>query len=276
MEGLNTCPICHVHQPKYKCPACGMRSCSLDCSKRHKVMYSCKGLPDPTKYVGKGEISEHTINRDYSFLQRLGRGVQVAKTGVGDKGLKRTRKRHVPEMVKKNGVNIKVLPLGMRRATLNKSGYNSKRKRFIWTLEWIHYTLESGKWQKTEQIKSGFDGTPIEDLVTRTFGEQSQPYEVYLKKIDCPANRQKVIRLDKTKPLNEELLDKTVIEFPTLYLVPSHSELPPDLFEGNDELSSSSDSDSGSYSDSDSSSDSEDGESSTDDGPPEETSSHQP
>jgi hypothetical protein len=225
--------------------------------------------------LGKGEISEHTINRDYNFLQKLGRGVQVAKTDVGDKGLKRTRKRHVSETVKKNGVNIKILPLGMRRATLNKSGYNSKRKRFIWTLEWIKYTLESSKWQKTEQIKSGFDATPIEELVTRTFGEQSQPYDVYLKKIDCPANRQKIIKLDKTKPLNEELLDKTVIEFPTLYLIQSHSELPPDLYDDDDESSSSSDSDSDS--DSDSSSESEDDDDSdSDNEPPEETSSHQP
>ncbi|KAA8905040.1 hypothetical protein TRICI_005368 [Trichomonascus ciferrii] len=240
-------------------------------------MYSCRGLPDPTKYVGKGEFSEHTINRDYNFLQRLGRGVQVTKNDVGDKGLKRTRKRHVPEMVKKNGVNIKVLPLGMRRAIWNKSGYNSKRKRFIWTLEWIQYSLESDKWQKREQIKSGFDGTPIEELVTRTFGEQSQPYEVYLKKIGCPANRQKIIKLDKTKPLNEELLDRTVIEFPTLYLIQSHSELPPDLYDDNDGSSSSSDSDSDSESESDSSSESEDDDddnSNSDDEPPEETSSH--
>jgi hypothetical protein len=36
---------------KYKCPACGFRSCSLPCVRAHKLKTSCSGKRDRTSFL---------------------------------------------------------------------------------------------------------------------------------------------------------------------------------------------------------------------------------
>lgn len=280
MSVLDSCPICHINKPKYKCPACETRSCSLDCSKKHKELYSCTGQIDPTKYVNKSEFSSSLFDRDYNFLQRVGRSVQVGKSDVFDKGLKKkTVRRNTPNETVKNGVNVKLLPIGMRRKILNKSGFNQKKKQYYWTIEWIAYTQDSqtGKWEKkTEIIRNAMDSFSLESLIQRyKFTESSESnYWVYLKKIDCPANNQKLIPLDHTQTLNHALSGKTVIEFPTIYVFYHNGNfdredriLPSNMYEDEEDSADSSSEDS-------SSSDSDD-DSDRNESPPEETSSKQ-
>lgn len=39
----NVCIICQIEGPKYRCPACEMKTCSVKCCQRHKVLYGCDG-----------------------------------------------------------------------------------------------------------------------------------------------------------------------------------------------------------------------------------------
>ena len=46
---------------KYKCPRCLVRTCSLACSKAHKLRTQCTGKRDVTKYVPKDEFDERVM-----------------------------------------------------------------------------------------------------------------------------------------------------------------------------------------------------------------------
>lgn len=58
----NACCICRSKQIKYRCPACGFRTCSADCVKQHKATFSCSGVRNKIPFV---KISEYTENQFY-------------------------------------------------------------------------------------------------------------------------------------------------------------------------------------------------------------------
>ena len=37
------CCVCFQRKPRYKCPACLRRTCSLPCVKQHKIDFNCSG-----------------------------------------------------------------------------------------------------------------------------------------------------------------------------------------------------------------------------------------
>ena len=37
------CEVCNKSQFKYKCPGCTTKTCSLNCSKQHKIDFKCDG-----------------------------------------------------------------------------------------------------------------------------------------------------------------------------------------------------------------------------------------
>ena len=41
------CAICQDCEPKYRCPGCSLRTCSLVCVNEHKKKYSCDGRKVP-------------------------------------------------------------------------------------------------------------------------------------------------------------------------------------------------------------------------------------
>ncbi|KAL4808613.1 hypothetical protein BDV18DRAFT_88111 [Aspergillus unguis] len=96
----NLCAICHINPPKYRCPRCSTRTCSLPCTKRHKQWSQCSGVRDPAAYLRRNELaSESAFDRDFNFItgierriERAGReaenrGVDVEKRGVSDLGV---------------------------------------------------------------------------------------------------------------------------------------------------------------------------------------------
>ena len=48
---MQLCEGCKKQPFKYKCPRCSFKSCSLDCSKTHKIRTGCSGERSKTHYV---------------------------------------------------------------------------------------------------------------------------------------------------------------------------------------------------------------------------------
>lgn len=166
------CPICHINLPKYTCPACGTRSCSLQCSKKHKVQMPCTGELDPTKYQSRDSLlsSAHLLDRDYNFIQRIDRKFHVSLNVISDKMKQPKRKRaggpsrgngrnfnnkrprNLPNgpdsgpaqffnksLTTINGVNIYQLPPSLSRALQNRTGYSGKKTKYwAWSVEWLY------------------------------------------------------------------------------------------------------------------------------------------
>lgn len=70
-ETTPLCQICNTHESKYKCPKCGMKTCSLACCKQHKADNCCDGKRDKASFVGIKEFNENNLRNDYHFLENV-------------------------------------------------------------------------------------------------------------------------------------------------------------------------------------------------------------
>lgn len=178
------CFICK-EPAKYTCPACGITTCSVTCSKEHKRLSSCTGELDPARRVSREELLTATgLDRDYNYLQRMGRSIHVEKAAPAPK----------PRAIVRNGCQVQSLPREMTRAKQNKSRWDKVKKVFVWTVEIVN---DDGK----SQLSQVPDTTPI-----RTLGSN-----LALKNASG-----KFKRLNADETLAESLRGQSVLEFPTL------------------------------------------------------------
>ncbi|KAL4949124.1 hypothetical protein BDW69DRAFT_203049 [Aspergillus filifer] len=172
----NLCAICHLQPPKYKCPRCSLRSCSLLCTKKHKAWSQCSGIRDPGAYVRRSELAtESAFDRDFNFITGIERGIERAGRDAEDRGVdlssqirglgeegegvemngREKRKRGGQgqgqdqnqglargeagflRRAMEGGVTVVKAPKGMSRAKANGSKWLHKQKCLQWTVEFI-------------------------------------------------------------------------------------------------------------------------------------------
>ncbi|OAA57520.1 aex-3-like, denn domain containing protein [Niveomyces insectorum RCEF 264] len=70
------CSICRAVPPRYKCPRCGARYCSVACNRRHRARAGCSGIRDVTAFVPRARLCTSAgIDHDYNFLH----GIELAR-----------------------------------------------------------------------------------------------------------------------------------------------------------------------------------------------------
>ena len=152
------CTICHIDPPKYTCPRCYVNTCSLTCSKRHKIWASCSGLRDPTRFKPMSELATPAgIDHDYNFLRtietRLERSEKLLveeiqtvtkaeldcerrgqdyQSGKEEKG-----EACVAKMLRDMRCRVVTAPRGMRRNKENTTVWNRKHRTIFWQVEWL-------------------------------------------------------------------------------------------------------------------------------------------
>ncbi|KAI1245227.1 hypothetical protein MGN70_012117 [Eutypa lata] len=164
------CGICRVQSPKYKCPRCGTRTCSLPCIKKHKNWSSCNGERDPTVYIPVSKLrTDAGIDHDYNFLTKIERSVEIAEKILRDerdilpqednntqqpnkrarlhKGRSRGRvtlnensrrwDRNSLQRLQRLGIRVSSVPFGMSRSKDNKSSWNKRTNSINWQVEWM-------------------------------------------------------------------------------------------------------------------------------------------
>ncbi|KAF9253309.1 CAZyme family GH16 [Penicillium roqueforti] len=163
------CSICHTNPPKYRCPRCSTRTCSLPCTRRHKLWSQCSGVRDPAAYLKRQELNTPSaFDRDFNFITSIERTLERAEREVDNRGIDLAggaqadddnsegsqhpttgRKRKHPNQGLAKGeaaflrgaetAGVKVLraPKGMSRNKQNGSRLHPKHKRLAWTIEWI-------------------------------------------------------------------------------------------------------------------------------------------
>ncbi|KAI1807779.1 hypothetical protein F4811DRAFT_504530 [Daldinia bambusicola] len=167
------CTICHVQTPKYKCPRCGTRTCSLTCVNKHKKWSSCNGERDPTVYIPREKLkTDAGIDHDYNFLTKIERTVErVEKILKEEKDIipqEDTASRPPPnkrarlhkgqsrgrvtfeqssrrwdkssmQRMRHLGIHVTSLPYGMTRAKENKTSWNKRTRTMNWQVEWLEW-----------------------------------------------------------------------------------------------------------------------------------------
>ncbi|KAI1352760.1 hypothetical protein F5Y01DRAFT_278595 [Xylaria sp. FL0043] len=163
------CTICRIQPPRYKCPRCSARTCSLPCVKKHKTWSSCNGERDPTVYVPLDKLkTDAGIDHDYNFLTGIERSVERAERILrGDRDIlpqesaqppphKKTRfnkgqsrgrttvddgprkwDRFAVHRLRELGIHVSSLPYGMTRSKENKTSWNRRTKTINWQVEWL-------------------------------------------------------------------------------------------------------------------------------------------
>ncbi|KAI9928088.1 hypothetical protein ASPWEDRAFT_453306 [Aspergillus wentii DTO 134E9] len=158
------CTICHVNAPKYRCPRCSTRTCSLPCSRRHKLWSQCSGVRDPAAYLKRNELATPSaFDRDFNFITGIERRIERADRDAENRGVpldhgaqegdgedgpgSKKRKRPQEGFVRgeagflrgaeNGGVTVIRAPKGMTRNKLNSSRWHPKQKCLNWAVEWI-------------------------------------------------------------------------------------------------------------------------------------------
>lgn len=171
------CQICHIQPPKYTCPRCAQRTCSLSCSRRHKLWANCSGIRDPTVYKPISQVATPSgIDHDYNFLhgievgrERAVREVVERRGLVSSEELKRARagegederirrgrggqrgRKHTtgPRGREARGevplrkafaeleIRVRSAPKQMKRNMDNATNWSKNQKCVNWTVEWI-------------------------------------------------------------------------------------------------------------------------------------------
>lgn len=85
-------PPSHVNPPKYRCPRCSTRTCSLPCTRRHKLWSQCSGVRDPAAYLKRSELAtEVAFDRDFNFITGIERTLERAERDVENRGIELAR-----------------------------------------------------------------------------------------------------------------------------------------------------------------------------------------
>eukprot|EP01083_Nonionella_stella_P023835 65924_1 len=87
------CSECRENVPKYRCPRCDARTCSVKCVTSHKKARGCSGKRQRSEYTRTRHMNDETINEDFVFLEKINETV---------KNLQRPGFRNIlPESIKK-------------------------------------------------------------------------------------------------------------------------------------------------------------------------------
>ncbi|KAJ5654200.1 hypothetical protein N7490_001203, partial [Penicillium lividum] len=209
------CSICHVNAPKYRCPRCSTRTCSLPCTRRHKLWSQCSGIRDPAAYLKRSELAtESAFDRDFNFITGVERSLERADREVENRGIDLARgqlptggdgddaqetgpgrKRKIPQQglvkgeagflrrAEAGAVTVIRAPRGMSRNKLNNSRWHPKHKCLSWCVEWISATGE-------KVLKNCLEGQAIGEAYDRGFPKPKQ------EKLDLESSKDE-------KPLQE-------------------------------------------------------------------------
>ncbi|TVY42114.1 putative box C/D snoRNA protein [Lachnellula subtilissima] len=154
------CSICHINTPKYTCPRCSVNTCSLPCSRRHKLWSSCNGVRDPTVFVPRSQLATPSgIDHDYNFLHSIEhrkersekeivenrRLVKASELKAARRGEDRRRPRNwTPEgeacinrILQAYRIKVYQAPSGMKRNVENTTTWSKKQRDINWQVEWI-------------------------------------------------------------------------------------------------------------------------------------------
>ncbi|KAI4118774.1 MAG: hypothetical protein LQ345_001234 [Seirophora villosa] len=221
-EGLlltELCTICHIKPYKYCCPRCSARTCSLPCFQRHKQWASCTGIRDPAAYVKRSDLATPKgIDHDYNYLTSIERQLDSAERDCASRGIllfgegqnDAKMKGYNPvkgevsleNAIKRCRVVVDRAPKGMSRQRQNTTYWDKKRKRIVWTIEWVHKNgrRELGTCPENQAIEAAYADL-AEPKPRDTMKEVERPQKKHKPNGEVPRPPSLA-----TKPRSEDLL----------------------------------------------------------------------
>lgn len=253
------CTICHAAPPKYCCPRCSLRSCSLKCVTLHKSRSSCSGVRDRGAPRRRHELANPAVfDQDFNFLTGLERarernsreneerGIEAALHDLStDSKLKPQSSGYLSKVDSKiNHDKITVIkaPTGLLRHRNNHTRWVSTGQCIQWTLEWrlgdgpqrIVHIRESESLRKAfARLPSYFSTQLVKDpkVAASAYSESlSSTVSFYIHDLERRGPKTVLISIDRDDTIEQTLRGRTIVEFPTIYVFQSPQDIP-DSFE---------------------------------------------
>ncbi|XP_003699904.3 box C/D snoRNA protein 1 [Megachile rotundata] len=264
-DKIEDCEVCGANKAKYTCPKCEVRTCCLQCVNIHKKELECDGIRDKTKFIPLKSFTDLDVLSDYRLLEEVGRTVDQLKR---DPSKKYTRQNNLPlHLAKlrtaafKRTINLQFMPQNFSRHQNNTTFLNWKTNDLYWRIEWIFPQAEHTKWvteralettrlsilieEILNPINSLKDKNDVEELnLKMRLNDRLQYYQaagltgikVLLKAERIIKSDLKFYELDVTCSLQENLENKTIIEFPTIYIILKDHSSTYEIIDTDDEL----------------------------------------
>lgn len=263
-EKLENCEVCGANKAKYTCPKCEVRTCCLECVHIHKRELECNGIRDKTKFKPLKSFTDLDVLSDYRLLEEVGRTIEQLKR---DPFKKCTRLSNLPVHLHKlqaaafkRKTSLQFMPQHFSRHKDNTTFLNWKTNELYWRIEWIFPQAESTKWITERALESTRLSTLIEEVLdpVKSFDSKNDIEELNLRMrlndrlqfyqaaslsgIKVLLKAEKVVKselrfyeLDVTLTLKENLENKTIIEFPIVYVILKDHSYMYDIIDTDDE-----------------------------------------
>lgn len=130
--------------------------------------------------------------------------------------------RHFQQLARERGTLVMFLPSGMYRHKTNKSCV--KNKVLHWTVDVVTHSIRPTSSLSSVTSLDVCESVLLRDIRAKITLESDGPPEedcaILMKRLPCPSNAPVYNRLDPSSTLADALRDMTVMEYPTLELVP--------------------------------------------------------
>lgn len=201
------CDVCSLEPPKYTCPGCSAKSCSLLCVRKHKSDTGCNGKRSKTDFIKISSMNDEIINLDDQLLaevhEKTKRAAQLEPKqdhkSLGRQGAFRW-------MLQERRLLVKCMPSDFSRHKLNKSRVFGKGENRLvkWTLEIRQEGMES------KYIHDCSEQEPVSTFLPENTSQATVLNE---------GSRPKQVPLDLNKSLAVQLEDMTIVEHPVITII---------------------------------------------------------
>ena len=214
----DTCEECKLNEAIYQCPRCNIRTCSLECVRKHKTKTDCNGKRNREAFLPLCRMSDSSLRSDYFFLEevldRMPRDAKRAKTQHQTS----RKSRRLLQQCEKRGINLKIMPTMMERHKKNSSWYCVKRDTVMWKVEVIiHPSRKSFFFQLSEDEAEII--THLQKHAQKTEISIDDSMRIFVKQLPAPTNEQRYAEIEAIDNLRSFLSGMTIIEHPTIYCV---------------------------------------------------------
>ncbi|KAK6356581.1 hypothetical protein TWF718_000931 [Orbilia javanica] len=223
MDSSSLCSVCVEVEPKYTCPVCAARTCSLVCSKRHKSRTSCEGQQRPGAFKSKSDLHRPSqVAADFDFLNSIQRSLDRAADSLPPSRSQPPLDHRIRDACKARGFVILPAPLQSSRASQNHSFYAPKNNSIVWTVEWVinGATVATIELDESLTVSDAFENIVLPSLSPTTPfpGAKTPSSELlyHLRSIEPHSQSITLLPLTAQDTLSKALMNATVLEFPTI------------------------------------------------------------
>ncbi|XP_050072614.1 box C/D snoRNA protein 1 [Anopheles maculipalpis] len=236
---LGLCEACNARAAQYTCPRCEVKTCSLACLNLHKQELKCDGIRDRTKYIPLVKMTRVDLMNDYYFLEECTKFVQDRKRDH--------RKRftcinkHLPNHLVRlqraamaRGTLLKFMLQHFSKRQKNTTYLDFKSGKIMWRIEWCFPDGNETLVFVDENVSEDCKLHDIVDKYLQPAGKSNitgaaklvyyqsrgiSAVTLLLKAEGIKKCRDRTIPLNVNDTIHEALRGKTIVEFPTIYVV---------------------------------------------------------